>query len=115
MRSPAFRRAGGSPRSPAPSSSPPGWRDDVTSPLRDAAWRRPSARRPRSPCSETTDLHTNVLSAICISRSPPTTRFARLERVSTLIAQARAQYPNTLLLDNGDTIQEHRAVGPRRS
>ncbi|OXH82929.1 hypothetical protein CA831_35295, partial [Burkholderia multivorans] len=27
------------------------------------------------------------------------------ERVSTLIAQARAQYPNTLLLDNGDTIQ----------
>ena len=28
-----------------------------------------------------------------------------LERTATLIEQARAQYPNNILLDNGDTLQ----------
>ncbi|KVU94428.1 bifunctional metallophosphatase/5'-nucleotidase [Burkholderia ubonensis] len=52
---------------------------------------------------ETTDLHTNVLSYDYFKLAADNS--LGFERVSTLIAQARAQYPNTLLLDNGDTIQ----------
>ncbi|KVD88987.1 bifunctional metallophosphatase/5'-nucleotidase [Burkholderia sp. ABCPW 14] len=52
---------------------------------------------------ETTDLHTNVLSYDYFKLAAD--QSLGFERVATLIAQARAQYPNTLLLDNGDTIQ----------
>ncbi|MEF9415189.1 bifunctional 2',3'-cyclic-nucleotide 2'-phosphodiesterase/3'-nucleotidase [Ralstonia sp. SM1864_UCD524_TZ4] len=52
---------------------------------------------------ETTDLHTNVLSYDYFKLAADSS--LGFERVSTLIAQARAQFPNTLLLDNGDTIQ----------
>ncbi|UCF24008.1 MAG: bifunctional 2',3'-cyclic-nucleotide 2'-phosphodiesterase/3'-nucleotidase [Ralstonia sp.] len=52
---------------------------------------------------ETTDLHTNVLSYDYFKLAADNS--LGFERVSTLIAQARTQFPNTLLLDNGDTIQ----------
>lgn len=52
---------------------------------------------------ETTDLHTNVLSYDDFKLAADSS--LGFERMSTLIAQARAQFPNTLLLDNGDTIQ----------
>ena len=52
---------------------------------------------------ETTDLHTNVLSYDYVKLAADSS--LGFERVSTLISQARAQFPNTLLLDNGDTIQ----------
>ncbi|MGH8446473.1 MAG: bifunctional 2',3'-cyclic-nucleotide 2'-phosphodiesterase/3'-nucleotidase [Solimonas sp.] len=52
---------------------------------------------------ETTDLHANVLGYDYYRAAPdPTLGF---ERVATLIAEARAAYPNTLLFDAGDTIQ----------
>lgn len=52
---------------------------------------------------ETTDLHANVLSYDYYRlQDDPTLGF---ERVATLIRQARAQFPNTLLFDDGDTIQ----------
>lgn len=52
---------------------------------------------------ETTDLHANVVSFDYYKLAPEPS--IGLERTATLIAQARAQYANTLLLDNGDTIQ----------
>ncbi|WP_038499351.1 bifunctional 2',3'-cyclic-nucleotide 2'-phosphodiesterase/3'-nucleotidase [Janthinobacterium agaricidamnosum] len=52
---------------------------------------------------ETTDLHGNVLSYDYYKLAPEPA--IGLERTATLIAQARAQYANNLLLDNGDTIQ----------
>lgn len=52
---------------------------------------------------ETTDLHANVLSYDYYRlKDDPS---IGLERTATLIAQARAQFANTLLFDNGDTIQ----------
>jgi 2',3'-cyclic-nucleotide 2'-phosphodiesterase/3'-nucleotidase len=52
---------------------------------------------------ETTDLHANVLSYDYYRAAPdPTLGF---ERVATLIGAARAEYPNTMLFDAGDTIQ----------
>lgn len=52
---------------------------------------------------ETTDLHTNVRSYDYFKLADdPSMGF---ERVSTLIRAARAEFPNSLLLDNGDTIQ----------
>ncbi|MDN2709713.1 bifunctional 2',3'-cyclic-nucleotide 2'-phosphodiesterase/3'-nucleotidase [Janthinobacterium sp. SUN118] len=52
---------------------------------------------------ETTDLHANVLSYDYYKlQAEPS---IGLERTAALIAQARAEFPNTLLLDNGDTIQ----------
>jgi len=52
---------------------------------------------------ETTDLHANVLSYDYYKlKAEPSIGF---ERTATLIAQARAQYPNNLLLDNGDALQ----------
>ncbi len=52
---------------------------------------------------ETTDLHGNVVSYdyYKLAREPS----LGLERTATLIARARAQFPNNVLLDNGDTIQ----------
>lgn len=52
---------------------------------------------------ETTDLHANVLGYDYYKLAPDAT--LGLERTATLIRQARSEYPNTLLLDNGDTIQ----------
>lgn len=53
---------------------------------------------------ETTDLHTNVRSYDYFKLAEDKS-FRLSERVATLIKQARAEFPNTLLLDNGDTIQ----------
>ncbi|KQX01222.1 2', 3'-cyclic nucleotide 2'-phosphodiesterase [Massilia sp. Root418] len=52
---------------------------------------------------ETSDLHANVLSYDYYKLSPDPS--LGLERTATLIREARAEFPNTLLLDNGDTIQ----------
>jgi 2',3'-cyclic-nucleotide 2'-phosphodiesterase/3'-nucleotidase len=52
---------------------------------------------------ETTDLHTNVLSYDYFKLAED--KSVGFERVATLIKAARTQYPNNLLLDNGDTIQ----------
>ncbi|GAA5180289.1 bifunctional 2',3'-cyclic-nucleotide 2'-phosphodiesterase/3'-nucleotidase [Niveibacterium umoris] len=52
---------------------------------------------------ETTDLHTNVLSYDYFKLAED--KSFGFERVATLIKNARAEFPNTLLLDNGDTIQ----------
>jgi len=52
---------------------------------------------------ETTDLHTNVLSYDYFKLAED--KSIGLERTATLIAEARKQFPNNVLLDNGDTIQ----------
>ncbi|WP_371851502.1 bifunctional 2',3'-cyclic-nucleotide 2'-phosphodiesterase/3'-nucleotidase [Duganella sacchari] len=52
---------------------------------------------------ETTDLHANVLSYDYYKlQADPA---IGLERTATLIKQARAEYPNNLLIDNGDALQ----------
>ncbi|MCC6596061.1 MAG: bifunctional metallophosphatase/5'-nucleotidase, partial [Rhodanobacteraceae bacterium] len=52
---------------------------------------------------ETTDLHSNIRSYDYYQdQDDPSLGF---ERTATLIRQARAQYPNSLLFDAGDTIQ----------
>ena len=52
---------------------------------------------------ETSDLHANVLSYDYYKlQADPA---IGLERTATLIKQARAEYPNNLLLDNGDALQ----------
>lgn len=52
---------------------------------------------------ETTDIHANVVGYdyFKLAEEPA----LGLDRAATLIAQARAEFPNTLLFDNGDTIQ----------
>ncbi|MEO7495603.1 MAG: bifunctional 2',3'-cyclic-nucleotide 2'-phosphodiesterase/3'-nucleotidase [Massilia sp.] len=52
---------------------------------------------------ETTDLHANVLGYDYFKLAPDAS--FGLDRAATLIAQARRDFPNSLLLDNGDTIQ----------
>lgn len=52
---------------------------------------------------ETTDLHSNVRSYDYFKLAED--QSMGFERVATLIRQARAEFPNTVLLDNGDTIQ----------
>lgn len=52
---------------------------------------------------ETTDLHTNVLSYDYYKTADSTS--LGLDRAATLIQSIRKDNPNTLLLDNGDTIQ----------
>ncbi|MCA1245875.1 bifunctional 2',3'-cyclic-nucleotide 2'-phosphodiesterase/3'-nucleotidase [Massilia sp. MS-15] len=52
---------------------------------------------------ETTDLHANVVGYDYYKLAPEPSH--GLDRTATLIRQARAEFPNTLLLDNGDTIQ----------
>jgi 2',3'-cyclic-nucleotide 2'-phosphodiesterase/3'-nucleotidase len=52
---------------------------------------------------ETTDLHANVLGYDYYKlQADPS---IGLERTATLIRQARAEFPNNLLLDNGDALQ----------
>jgi 2',3'-cyclic-nucleotide 2'-phosphodiesterase/3'-nucleotidase len=52
---------------------------------------------------ETTDLHTNVMSYDYYKLAPDSS--LGLERAATLVKNARKQFPNSLLLDAGDTIQ----------
>ena len=52
---------------------------------------------------ETTDLHYYARSYNYYSDKEDKT--VGLERTATLIHQARAEFPNTLLVDNGDTVQ----------
>ena len=52
---------------------------------------------------ETTDLHANVLSYDYYKLKPEPA--LGLERTAALIKQARAEFPDNLLLDNGDAIQ----------
>ena len=52
---------------------------------------------------ETTDLHSNVLSYDYFKLAADTS--LGFERTASLIKAARAEFPNNLLLDNGDTIQ----------
>jgi len=52
---------------------------------------------------ESTDLHSNILSYDYYRLAEdPSIGF---ERMATLVKQARAEFPNTLLFDDGDTIQ----------
>ncbi|MDO5690868.1 MAG: bifunctional 2',3'-cyclic-nucleotide 2'-phosphodiesterase/3'-nucleotidase [Pseudomonadota bacterium] len=51
----------------------------------------------------TTDLHYYVRGYNYYSDQPDES--VGLERTATLVRQARAEFPNTLLVDNGDTIQ----------
>jgi 2',3'-cyclic-nucleotide 2'-phosphodiesterase/3'-nucleotidase len=52
---------------------------------------------------ETTDLHANVVGYDYYKLAPEPSH--GLDRTATLIHEARKQFPNTFLLDNGDTIQ----------
>ena len=52
---------------------------------------------------ETTDLHSNVMSYDYYKLAPDLD--LGLERAATLIRAARSEFPNTLLFDDGDTIQ----------
>lgn len=77
--------------------------DPPTVPDTPAASAAPTGTKATLAVLETTDLHTNVLSYDYFKLAADSS--LGFERVSTLIAQARTQFPNTLLLDNGDTIQ----------
>lgn len=69
----------------------------------DSTTGAPAGARATLALLETTDLHANVLSYDYYKlKAEPSIGF---ERTATLIAQARAQYPNNLLLDNGDALQ----------
>ena len=63
----------------------------------------PDGARAEMALLETTDLHTNVLSYDYFRLSED--KSIGFERVATLITDARKQFANTLLFDNGDTIQ----------
>jgi 2',3'-cyclic-nucleotide 2'-phosphodiesterase/3'-nucleotidase len=52
---------------------------------------------------ETTDIHANVVGYDYFKLAADPS--FGLDRTATLIAQARREFPNTVLLDNGDTIQ----------
>ncbi len=52
---------------------------------------------------ETTDLHFNVRSYDYFKLAED--KSYGFERTATLVRQARKEFPNTLLVDNGDTIQ----------
>ena len=59
--------------------------------------------RARLALLESTDLHSNILGYDYYRLSEDTS--LGFERMATLVAQARAEFPNTLLFDAGDTIQ----------
>lgn len=59
--------------------------------------------RARLVLMETTDLHSNIRSYDYYKLAADPS--LGLERTTTLIRQARAEFPNTLLFDAGDTIQ----------
>jgi 2',3'-cyclic-nucleotide 2'-phosphodiesterase/3'-nucleotidase len=68
-----------------------------------AAARTPAGATATLAVLETTDLHANVVGYDYFKLAPEHT--IGLDRTATLIAQARREFANTLLLDNGDTIQ----------
>ena len=63
----------------------------------------PAGSRATVALLETTDLHSNVVGYDYYKLAPDAS--LGFDRTATLIAEARKQYANTLLLDNGDTIQ----------
>ena len=72
----------------------------------------PAAAAPKAPAAgttahlavlETTDLHSNLVGYDYYKLAPEPSH--GLDRTATLIQQARKEFPNTFLLDNGDTIQ----------
>jgi 2',3'-cyclic-nucleotide 2'-phosphodiesterase / 3'-nucleotidase len=63
----------------------------------------PNGTRAQLALLETTDLHTNVLSYDYFRLTED--KSIGVERVATLITEARDEFANTLLFDNGDTIQ----------
>ncbi|HEU4663715.1 MAG TPA: bifunctional 2',3'-cyclic-nucleotide 2'-phosphodiesterase/3'-nucleotidase [Dokdonella sp.] len=63
----------------------------------------PDGTRARLAVLESTDIHSNVLSYDYYRLAED--RALGFERMATLVAEARAQFPNTLLFDAGDTIQ----------
>ena len=63
----------------------------------------PESATARLAILETTDIHANVLSYDYFKLSED--KSVGFERTATLIRQARSDYPNTVLIDNGDTIQ----------
>jgi 2',3'-cyclic-nucleotide 2'-phosphodiesterase/3'-nucleotidase len=81
----------------------------LTSALLLAACASPSPRhvadgaRARLAVLESTDLHSNILSYDYYRLAED--RSIGFERMATLVTQARAEFPNTLLFDAGDTIQ----------
>jgi 2',3'-cyclic-nucleotide 2'-phosphodiesterase/3'-nucleotidase len=68
-----------------------------------AAARAPAGATATLAVLGTTDLHSNVVGYDYFKLAPEPT--LGLDRTATLIAQARREFANTLLLDNGDTIQ----------
>jgi 2',3'-cyclic-nucleotide 2'-phosphodiesterase/3'-nucleotidase len=63
----------------------------------------PGRRQRRCRLLETTDVHANVVGYDYFRLAPDAS--LGLERTAALIAEARREYPNNLLIDNGDTIQ----------
>ena len=71
--------------------------------LASAAAKLPDGSHAQLAILETTDVHSNVLSYDYYKlKDDPTLGY---ERTATLIRQARAQFPNSVLFDSGDTIQ----------
>lgn len=68
-----------------------------------AAARVPAGATATLAVLETTDIHSNVVGYDYYKLAADPS--LGLERTATLIAAARREYPNTLLLDNGDTLQ----------
>jgi len=72
------------------------------------AYAAPAAKPPAGTSAtlailETTDIHANVVGYDYFKLADEPS--LGLDRAATLIARARAEFPNTLLFDNGDTIQ----------
>ncbi len=78
---------------------PPGQAADAA----PAAQATPDGARATVALLETSDLHAAVLGYDYYKLAPDAT--SGLERTATLIAQARAEFPDNILIDNGDTIQ----------
>jgi len=86
------------------SSTPPGSSaSTVPATSAPAAIRLADGTRADLALLETTDLHTNILSYDYFKLAEDKT--VGFERVGARIAEARKQFTNTLLFDNGDTIQ----------
>ncbi|GAB3433526.1 bifunctional 2',3'-cyclic-nucleotide 2'-phosphodiesterase/3'-nucleotidase [Massilia solisilvae] len=68
-----------------------------------AAPRAPAGATATLAVLETTDIHANVVGYDYYKLAADSS--LGLDRTATLIAQARREFANTLLLDNGDTIQ----------
>lgn len=68
-----------------------------------AAGKTPDGARAKVAILETTDIHSNILGYDYYKlKADPTLGF---ERTATLIQRARAEFPNSFLFDDGDTIQ----------